>query len=718
MIVGGGFKAVRSVLRYAFAIGPINLFRAAYSKNACKACAFGTGGQNRGFHNEKGKGFELCNKNIQAHFSDSRAAIPNTFFLEHSIASIAKKTGKELEDLGRLTTPLYKRRGDKHYSPISYDQALTIASQRLASTPPNRSFFYASGRSSNEAAFTLQLMARMYGTNNINNCSYYCHQASGVGLSETLGTSTATVEYEDLDKADLIFVFGANPASNHPRFVKCLINARRRGAKVVVINPAKEAGLIKFAAPSDIRSMLSGGSEVASHYVQPHLGGDLAFMLGLAKCVIEQKHVAKDFVNDHCADFDAFFNSVEDLSWDDIESTSGVTIKEIQTVASVYAKSVSTIFTWSMGLTHHHHGVANIETLVALAALRGMLGRPGAGLLPLRGHSNIQGTGSMGFTPALKNAVEAGIEKELETDLPREPGLDTMSCMLAAAEGRMDAAVMLGGNLLASNPDTEFASNALDKIKFKCFLSTSLNMSHVNGVSDEVIIFPVLARDEEHQPTTQESMFNFVRLSDGGLTRFPQLRSEVDLICSIGEALIDKKKFDFSMFRDHQRVRQFVAKVVPGFGRLETINKTKEEFHIDGRIHHRPVFGTPDGLIKFKFHAPSKKGDGVFKLTTVRSEGQFNSIIYHEYDSYRGQTRRDVVMMNKDDMNSLGIAEGQRVSLTTQTGRLNNLIARPYDIRRGNLMTYYPEANVLVPKQTDDRSFTPGFKSVPVSINK
>ena len=718
MIVGGGFKAISSVIRYAITIGPINLIRAAYSKNACKACAFGTGGQRRGFRNETGKGFELCNKNIQAQLSDIRPAIANTLFLEKSIEELSKLKGKELEDLGRLATPLYKRAGDSHYSPISYDEAIAITAERLQQTTPDQSFFYASGRSSNEAAFTLQLMARLYGTNNINNCSYYCHQASGVGLGETIGTSTATVEYDDLEKADLIFVFGANPASNHPRFVKCLIAARRRGANVVVVNPAKEAGMVKFASPSDLRSMLSGGSDVASHYLQPHLGGDLALMQGIAKVLIEDELVDQDFINEFTSGYSVFKNGILKLDWPTLEGSSGLTQSQIREVAELYAKSKNTIFTWSMGLTHHTHGVGNIETLVALSGLRGMIGKPGAGLLPLRGHSNIQGTGSMGFTPALKSGVLERVENELGDTLPKQKGLDTMACMNASDRGEMQAAVMLGGNLLASNPDTHFASQALSKVAFKCYINTTMNMSHVHGVDGEVIILPVRARDEEEQSTTQESMFNYVRLSDGGIQRFAQLRSEISLICSLGETLIPKSRLDFSMFKQHQRIREFVAKVIPGFDSLASIEASAEEFHIGGRIHHKPTFATKDGKLGFRLHALPARNNEYLTLTTVRSEGQFNSIIYHEYDKYRGQTKRDVLMMNKHDMQKYGFKLDDRVSISTSTGRLDNLRVKAFDIREGNAMTYYPEANVLVPKKTDARSFTPAFKSVDVSIKK
>lgn len=713
--VPGGFHAIRSVMRYAREIGPLNLYRAIRSKNACKACAFGTGRQRGGNRNEAGGRLEVCNKNIQAQLSDNRRAIGNAFFLETSIAELAKFSAKQLEDVGRLVTPLYKRAGDKHYSPITYDVALEKISARMKATAPERSFFYASGRSSNEAAFTLQLLARLYGTNNINNCSYFCHQASGVGLNNSIGTSTATVQFRDLELADLIFVMGANPASNHPRFLKSLMECRRRGGKVIIVNPAKEAGLVRFASPGDWRSMIKGGESIASHYLQVHAGGDLAFVQGLAKAVLSAGAEDKTFIENYCEDFALFKQQIDNLSWADIEASSGLNQSTIESIAQEYGKAERCIFSWSMGLTHHLHGVANIEAVAALALLRGMIGKPGAGLLPLRGHSNIQGTGSMGFTPALKAAVEEKLEAKLKQQLPRSAGLDTMACMEAAASGAMDFAFMLGGNLLAANPDTAYARNALNKILFKVYINTSINHSHVGGVDGEVIVLPPRARDEEHQATTQESMFNYVRLSDGGIERYPQLMSEVEMICGLGIKMIDTAVFDFSTLTDHQRIREWVGDVLPGFDKLKSIDESQEEFHIEGRTLHKPRFARESGKALFRFHELPKREHSLY-LSTIRSEGQFNSIIYHEEDVYRGQERRDVVLMHPDDMKKLGLKENQRVNLQSATGILPNLLLRAFNVRPGNILTYYPEANVLIPRARDNVSQTPAFKSIPIKV--
>lgn len=718
MAVGGGLKAIRSVFHYSKQIGPLKLWQALRSKNACKACAFGTGGQKGGIHNESGHGIEFCNKNVQAHLSDTRPLISAPYFFERSIAQLRSLSGKELEDLGRLGSPLYKAPQASHYTPITYDEAIARTVQRFSACAADASFFYASGRSSNEAAYLLQLLARLYGTNNINNCSYYCHQASGVALSETIGTGTATVEYADLDLADLIFVFGANPASNHPRFVKTLLKARRRGARVVVVNPAKEPGMVRFASPSDWRSMIRGGEAVASHYVQPHVGGDIAFIQGLVKRTLELGRRDREFISQYTLGFEEYQAQIEGLRWQDIEARSGVDQATIREIAELYCNSDKTILCWSMGLTHHLHGVHNIQSLVSLCLLRGMLGRPGAGLLPLRGHSNIQGTGSMGFTPQLKQAIETSLVRELGRELPEQAGMDTMACMQASHAGDIQCAFMLGGNLLASNPDKHFATSALNNIPFKVFLNPTLNMSHVEGVDGEVIILPVKARDEEQQPTTQESMFNFVRLSDGGIYRHPHLLSEIDIIVQFGQRLISKDTFDFSQMANHQTIRQWIAKTIPGFTALGEIDQSKQEFHIEGRILHKPIFNTPTQKAHFMFHPAPQRDEKEFLLTSVRSEGQFNSIIYHEFDAYREQQGRQVVMMNPQDMQALNLKENQLVNLKNATGSLSKLKVRPFDIRRGNIMTYYPEANALVPKEVDQSSRTPAFKSVAVKIEQ
>lgn len=724
-VTGGGFKAMQYVLSCAQKVGTRKLAAAVRSNNTCKACAFGTGGQRGGLHNEYSNRIEICNKNIQAQLSDIRDPIPPEIFEQNTISELRALSAKQLEDLGRLQTPLYKKAEGDRYEAISYERAIALSAERLRASDPLRSFFYASGRSSNEAAFVLQLFARLFGSNHINNCSYYCHQASGVGLSNCIGNGTATIQYGDLHKADLIFVFGANPASNHPRFVKVLLECRQRGGKVVVVNPAREAGLVRFASPSNFKSMISGGGEVASHYVQPHVGGDVALISGMAKHLIENELVEQDYIDAYCEEFDSYSKFIADLRWQDIEAESGLARSEIESLADVYARSEKTVFSWGMGLTHHHNGTENIEAIASLALLRGMIGGAGMGLLPLRGHSNVQGVGSMGVTPALKADVFAAIEAEFGVALPTHEGMDTLACVQAAAEGNIDFALLLGGNLFSANPDTQFSKKALDRIPFKLMISSTLNQTHLNGVEGENIILPIRVRDEESQATTQESMFNFLRMSDGGFDRIGSLLSEVQIISGIAAQVIDPEVFDFSEFERHESIRKAIAKLIPGFSALAEIDASRQEFHIAGRHLDSPSFPTASGRARFAiprhtdFSARAgKTAPDCFTLTSVRSEGQFNTIIYSEEDVYRRQTQRQVLFINAEDLEALGLTTEDRVDVFNATGTMKGLRPAAYDIKRGNIMCYFPEANVLVPQSVDQRSRTPSFKSVQVSIRK
>ncbi len=716
--VGGGAKKVLYTLSTVRRMGVANAAKALTSKNACKACGLGMGGQRGGMTDELGEFPAVCNKSVQAQSTDVQPAIPEEVFT-HSLSELRELSGHELEHLGRLGSPLWKAKDSDRYEPICWDRAMEIAAARFASVSPSRTFFYSSGRSSNEAGFLLQLLARVYGTNNVNNCSYYCHQATSVALADTIGTGTSTVELEDLTGCDAIFVIGANPASNHPRFMHKLKACRDRGGQVIVINPAKESGLVKFALPKSPLSMLSGGSEIASDWLQPRIGGDIALMKGVAKSVIEKGGAVKDFIDRHTIGFDAFAGDLAQTSWEDIEASSGIARADIEHVANAYMRSKSAVFAWGMGMTHHIHGVENIEMIVNLVLLRGMIGRPNAGLLPLRGHSNVQGIGTIGVKPVLAEEVMAKMEEVFGVALPRQPGLDTMASMQAADRGEIDAALLMGGNLYASNPDATWAEAALEKIGFKLFLTTTLNRGHVCGVSEgESLVLPVTARDEEWEPTTQESMFNYVRLSDGGVTRLETVRPETMILADLAAGLRLDGGIDFKTFAKHTKLRQAIATIVPGMEDLADIDVAKREFHIRNRLMHAPVFHTATGRAGFTvITTPKQTREAPFVLTTVRSEGQFNSIVYEEKDSYRGTKTRWCIMMNRDDMAELGLDEGQIADVRSGQGAMDGVTVYGFDLRRGDVMAYFPEANVLTRAAIDPRSKTPAFKSTPVSIS-
>ena len=723
-IVGGGPKKVLYTLNAVRRIGLKNSAKALSSKNTCKACGLGMGGQQGGMTNELGEFPSVCNKSVQAQSTDIQPPIPDEVF-QHSIEELKELSPKELEHIGRLGQPIFKAKDSEHYKTVDWDWALNYAIDRFKQSNPNRSFFYASGRSSNEAGFLLQLLARLYGTNNVTNCSFYCHQATSVGLGSTIGTGTSTIELEDLAHCDTIFIVGANPASNHPRLIHQLKNCRDRGGNVIIINPAKEPGLVKFSVPKSPVSMITGGTEIASLYLQPNIGGDIALFKGIAKQLIQNNQTAPEFISKHCDNYETFKEDITETSWEEIETNSGIDRAQIKEVADMYGQAKKAVFAWGMGMTHHQFGSANVEYLSNLAMLRGMVGTPHAGLLPLRGHSNVQGIGTIGVKPVLSQEVFSKLEENLKIELPTKEGLDTLASLEHAHRGEIDNACIVGGNLYSATPDSKWAAQALGNIAFKLFLTTTLNQGHLYGIENDVLVLPVCARDEESQPTTQESMFNYVRLSDGGIERLNNVRSEVSILSSLGQGLIDHalhddSPFSFQEFQAHDKIRAAIANTVPGMEDLKDIDIAKKEFYVRKRIMHEPTFNTANNRAHFQVHPiPQAKVKGFpFLLASIRSEGQFNSIIYEEHDTYRHNAGRDCILMSKQDMTELSLNNGDQISVSSSAGTLKNRKAFSFDLKSGNVLAYYPEANVLCERKVDSRSFTPNFKSVPVKITK
>ncbi len=717
----GGWQAVRYTFRKGLESGGLwKMYTALRSRNACKTCALGMGGQHGGMVNEHGSFPEVCKKSIQAMAADMQPAITADFWTQHSIADMRRWSPRQLETSGRLIQPVLYERGANHYRTITWADAFARIACELRSRKPDESFWYFSGRSSNEAGFLLQLFARVYGTNNVNNCSFYCHQASGVGLQASLGTGTSTVVLEDLDRCDTVFVIGGNPPSNHPRLMTSLMHLRRRGGSVVVINPMKELGLINFKVPSDPLSMLFG-TKIATQYVQPHIGGDLALVTGIAKAIVEMGAHDLAFLAQHCNDHEAYLAHLAVQAWDDIEAKSGVNQKTIRELAEVYARSEGSIFSWTMGITHHTHGVQNVQAIVNLALLRGMIGRQGAGVMPIRGHSNIQGIGSVGVTPKLKQELFDNLKNKFGMTLPTSPGLDTLACVEAAHRGEVKFAFCLGGNLYGSNPDSQYAGEALESLDMLVMLNTTLNTGHSNGLAKTTIILPVLARDEEPEPTTQESMFNYVRLSDGGPKRVPGPRSEIHVIAEIAkQTLGDTPGIDWAQMQQANTIRNWISKVVPGYEAIDTIAESKQEFQVGGRTFHEARFKTEDGranLIPHELPILTPLASNQVRLMTVRSEGQFNTVVYEDYDLYRHQERRDVILLHPIDMQRMALENDTLVTVHSSVGHMTNILARSFEeIREGNAMMYYPESNVLVPRVVDPQSRTPMFKNVIVSI--
>jgi molybdopterin-dependent oxidoreductase alpha subunit len=716
---GGGMAAVLYTFKLALQVGPFKLWKKLRSRNACKTCALGMGGQRGGMVNEAGHFPEICKKSVQAQAADMAGAIHEDFFKSTSIAQMSQLSSREFESLGRLTFPVIAEPNDTHLRRITWEEAYSRAADAFRDAPRDEVFFYSSGRASNESAYLMMLMARAYGTANINNCSFYCHQASGVALTHVYGSSTASITLDDLAHADLAIVSGANPASNHPRLITQLVALKERGGKVIVVNPLRELGLVRFRIPSRVGSMIFG-SNVSDLYLQPHIGGDIAVYKMLLKGVIERGAIESEYIKAYTTGWDDVRRDLDAAAWDDLERVSGVPRAQIDEAVDMIVKAKRGIFLWAMGLTHHVFGTDNILALSNLALARGWLGRPGCGLLPIRGHSNVQGVGSMGVAPELKAAFTTRLKELYGIETNAKRGFDTYESMAAAERGSIRAAFLLGGNLFSSNPDREWAGRAMRNIDLTFSVTTKLNEGHVHGRGKTAIIVPVLARDEEAQATTQESMFNYVRLSEGGTPSMPgEYRSEVEVIASIAERILPAGRFDWRALRSHEQLRTEISRTIPGFEAMESIGTTKQEFQIEGRTFHEPQFKTADGKAHFAVTAvplPEPHGEQ-FRLMTIRSEGQFNTVVYDEEDVYRGNDRRDVVMMAEEDAKIMGLREGERVVVRSEAGAMDVHVSFA-KIRPRNLAMYYPEANALVSQQLDPRSKTPSFKLVDVRITR
>jgi len=726
---GGGMRAVLYTLTKAReAGGLVRFWKAMRSKNACKTCALGMGGQAGGMVNEAGHFPEVCKKSFQAMVADMQGGVKPSFFATYSVPQMRAFSPHQMEHAGRLVQPVILEKGSQHYRPIEWAEAMERIAAKVRATPPAESFFYFSGRSSNEAGFLLQLFARLYGTNHVNNCSYYCHQASGVGLSSAIGTGAGTIKLDDMEHADCVFLIGGNPASNHPRMMRTLMMVRRRGGKVIVVNPIVETGLVNFSVPSDPWALFFG-AEIASRYVQPHVGGDMAFVYGLMKRLRElhaanprnaagEPVVDEEFLRAHCHGWPELAARLDALPWDEIVAKSGVAKAEIDAAAAEYAASKRAVFAWTMGITHHLHGAATVQAIAALALMRRMVGRAGAGLQPIRGHSNIQGMGTVGVTPTLKQAIFERLQSHYQVSLPTMKGYDTLECLDAADRGEMRLAVCLGGNLYGSSPDAAFARRALGRIDTVVYLNTSLNTGHASGTAaEETIILPVLARDEEPEPSTQESMFSYIRLSDGGQPRHVGPRAEVEIIADLALRVLGTGgPVDWRAMSHTSTIRDAIAAIVPGLEQIAAIDRTKKEFSIPGRAIDRPAFPTADGRATLFVHELPPAPEGL-TLMTIRSEGQFNTVVYEEEDLYRNQTRRDIVLIHPDDVRRHGLTAGGRCRIASAAGEMRGQIVAAYDqIRPGCVAMYYPESNVLVPKAADPLSRTPAFKNVAVTI--
>ena len=620
----------------------------------------------------------MIKESVSTTSENNRKYISADLFQEKSLSELKKLSAKELFDLGKLRYPLYKSSHDESYSVITYQDAIKIIANRIKESDPSKSFYYASGRSSNEATFLLDLFARIIGCNHIITCSNYCHEASGIALSASLGLDNKSISYGDLKHSDLIFVIGANPTSNHPKFAEILRNHKENGNNIIAVNPSIEPELNKLT----------------THYCQPNIGGDVALFTGISKCLIENGHTDMDNIKENTVGFDQFKQFIDNISWESIETNSGIDKNEIMLISDLYASSKKTVFTWGMGLTHHVNGTDNIESIINLAILRSMINGKGRGLLPLRWHDNAPQLPFMGFKPSLKKRIFESFENTYGIDLRKNKGRDTLSCMQTAHKKGIDFAFLLGGNLFSVNPDRDFSESSLNNIPFKVMISSTLNETHLFGIDNENLILPI----RDHYES--ESLFD--------------LKTETQILSEVATKSIDSYDIVFEHFSEHRDIMDAIKKLLPDFdinNQIHTENNSSLGMDDERIVNYSYELRTPNQTDWEKKHTPN-----AFNLSSVRSEGQFNTMIYDEADVFRKQTSRNVLYISAEDIHKLGLKNGSLVDVKSETGSMKKLTLAEYDIKPGNVMTYMPEANVLISQDNDARSKTPSFKSVSVTI--
>ncbi|MRS89198.1 FdhF/YdeP family oxidoreductase [Enterobacteriaceae bacterium RIT714] len=684
--------------------------------------------------------FQFCENGAKAvTWEATSKRVTPAFFAENTVTSLLAKSDFELEGYGRLTHPLQYHPQSDTFRPVEWEQAFARIGEILRGLPAEQVEFYTSGRASNEAAYLFQLFARELGTNNFPDCSNMCHEATSVGLPRSIGVGKGTVSLEDFDKTELVISIGHNPGTNHPRMMGTLHELARRGVPVIVFNPLRERALERFADPQSVIEMATYGStDIASTYFQVKAGGDAAALKGIAKHLLQFESLRggvldHDFIASHTHGFEAFAADIAATAWEAIESESGLSRNDLEKVADAYAKSNATIITYGMGITQHNKGTSNVRLIADLLLLRGNIGKPGAGICPLRGHSNVQGNRTVGITEKPTAAFLSRLEEVFGFTPPTEHGHDAVQATQAMIDGRAKALLCLGGNFAVAMPDHERVFPAMRTLDLSVHVGTKLNRTHLL-TAKETFIFPCLGRTEldmqltGRQSVTVEDSMSMVHASTGKLKpASPELRSEPAIVAGLASATLSRTRVNWrDLVADYDRIRELIEKTLPGFDRYN------ERIRIPGGFRMplpptKRIWPTPTGKAMFSVFEgvdENRKGTGenILRLVTLRSHDQYNTTIYALDDRYRGVFgRRDVLFMNEGDMAQLGLEHGDRVDITTalegSIQRLEDITVVAYNIASGTVGAYYPEANVLVPLDyLDKESGTPSYKSVPIRV--
>jgi formate dehydrogenase major subunit len=684
---------------------------------------------------------EFCENGAKAvTWEATPLTVPRSFFEEHSLTSLEDKTEYWLGMQGRLTEPYYKAADSDHYAPVTWERAYGIVADHLrALDDPNEAAFYTSGRASNEAAFTYQLFARAFGTNNMPDCSNMCHESTGEAMSYTVGVGKSTVHYDDFAQSDLIIIMGQNPGTNHPRMLTALQEAKENGAQIVAINPLPEAGLIGYKDPQRVRGYVGKATKIADQFMQIRSGGDMALMQAVAKRVLAAEAAAPGTVLDHdfietcCDGFDEFVEHISAVDDREVERVTGLAREEIDELADRYLAADKVIIAWAMGITQHRQGVATIQEMMNLLFLRGNIGRPGAGASPIRGHSNVQGDRTMGVFEKMPESFLVALGKEFGFEPPREHGVDSVGGIRALDEGRIKVWMALGGNLLGAISDTNLAESAMRKTRLSIQLSTKLNRSHV-VTGDEALILPVLGRTEVDlqasgpQYVTVEDSVCAVHASHGKLAPISDdVRSEVEIVAGIAHATLgDRYGIDWlDMIDDYDVIRDHISRVVPGCSDYNEKTRRRDGFVLPHGPRDERRFDTATGKARITVNTfePIECPPGRLILQTVRSHDQFNTTIYSLNDRYRGIKKgRYVVFVHPDDLADLGLDDGQTVDIFSEWPGQPDRVLRgfrtvAYPTARGCAAAYFPEANVLVPLDSVAlRSNTPVSKAIVIRL--
>ena len=710
----------------------------------CPGCAWGDSP-------EKGM-VMFCENGAKAvNWEATKRRVDAKFFARHSVTALLEQSDYWLEYQGRLTEPMSYDAETDRYKPISWDDAFALIAKHLNGlSSPDQAEFYTSGRASNEAAYLYQLFVRAYGTNNFPDCSNMCHEASGVALSQSVGVGKGTVTFDDFEHADAIFVWGQNPGTNHPRMLEPLREAVKRGAQVVCINPLKERGLERFQHPQHAIEMLTNGDRPTNTaFFRPALGGDMAIMRGMAKFLLLWERDAQktgapavfdhDFLNEHSANVLEYLAVIDDTPWEQIVEQSGLTLVEIEQAARMYAKGKNVIMCWAMGITQHRHSVATIQEIANLMLLRGNVGRPGAGLCPVRGHSNVQGDRTMGINERPPAAFLDALERRFQFKVPRHNGHNVVEAIHAMAEGRAKVFIGLGGNFAQATPDSPRTFQALQSCDLTVQISTKLNRSHLTHGKDALIL-PCLGRtdidiqNEGPQAITVEDSFSMVHASNGQLQPLSnQMRSEPAILAGIAAATLGSHPVDWNwLVADYSRIRDLIAETIPGFNDFNEKVKSPGGFYLgnsagarkwntaSGRANFRPN-ALPKDLVHERTRATGVLPDLI--MQSMRSHDQYNTTIYGLNDRYRGvKGQRDVLFVNEADIIRLGFKPGQKADIVSLWDdgverRVKGFTLLAFDIPAGQAAAYYPEVNPLVPlESTGDGSHTPTSKFVAIRL--